>query len=47
MSDELMISGVWQKLEAALENDKYKWRTISGISAELDMPEEKIIGGCK
>ena len=38
-----LMSDEWQKLEAALENDSYKWRTISGISVELDMPEETIL----
>ena len=43
MSDELIMSGEWKKLEATLENDKYKWRTISGISTELNMPEDIIM----
>ena len=32
----------WEKLRIALENDKFKWRTLSGLSEESGMTNEEL-----
>ena len=33
---------IFEKVRKALENDKYKFRTLKGISKDTNIPEQKI-----
>jgi hypothetical protein len=33
----------WKQVSAALENNKYKWRTIRGVAKELKATEDDVM----
>lgn len=45
MSSEPMDEERLQEIIGALENKKFKWRTVSGIAKELGFPESEIVIG--
>lgn len=46
MSEEVDVD-VLEKVIAALENPKYKWRTIDGISREAGVAPDKVVDALK
>jgi len=33
----------WDEVVKALENDKYKWRTVRGVAKQLDASQQEIM----